>query len=102
MGNLQKGYARIIDWISEIWREFDRMIIISSFDYCGITDNQVERYHLHLRHFVQNNELARDIIDDDDGTNDLNGFGEYQSDEDEVDETDDSDGSETDDDDDVE
>lgn len=57
----------------------------------------VERYHLHLRHFVQSNELARDINDDDDGTGDLSGFGEYQSDEGEVDETD-SEESDTDDD----
>lgn len=55
---LLKGYMRIIEWISQIWDEFERQRIIDSFDCCGITEDAVGHYHLHLRHFMQSNELT--------------------------------------------
>jgi hypothetical protein len=31
----QAGYTVVIEWLSEIWRDFDSNIIIRSFEYCG-------------------------------------------------------------------
>ena len=43
--------ALVINWISEIWWEFDRSIIIDSFDKCSITTDNKETFHRQLRHF---------------------------------------------------
>ncbi|CAF0915134.1 unnamed protein product [Brachionus calyciflorus] len=38
-GNLRSpGYVNLINWISEIWRNFDEDLIRDSFDSCGITN----------------------------------------------------------------
>ena len=35
-GNLKSpGYVKVIDWMSEIWSEFDKNTIIQSFRKCG-------------------------------------------------------------------
>ena len=71
----------MITWISEIWAELDRDIIINSFDQCGITSGEPEAFHRHLRHFIATNELLTDYLDVDDRTGDLNSFTDYDSDQ---------------------
>ena len=96
------GLCQVIEWISEIWREYDRNIIIDSFACCGITNDDPTQYHPHLRHFVREGEILNNYIAEDDGTGDLNGFGEFEGQDEEtayVNDTDESD-SESDDDDD--
>ena len=73
------GYAKVITWIAEIWNELDRGLIIDSFDKCGITTEDPTLFHQQLRHFVTNDELVQEYIDDDDGMRDLNAFDEYDS-----------------------
>ena len=31
------GYASVIQWISDIWKNIDDDLLTNSFDYCGIT-----------------------------------------------------------------
>jgi hypothetical protein len=33
------GYAKLVNWISEIWESIDSNLIAKSFDVCGITSN---------------------------------------------------------------
>jgi len=40
-----QGYALAINWISEIWDEFDSDIIRQSFDACGITQSNYRLCH---------------------------------------------------------
>jgi hypothetical protein len=43
-GNLRSpGYAKVIEWLSEIWNNFDESLIAYSFKSCGIMDQK----HLH-------------------------------------------------------
>lgn len=73
-GNLRSpGYVKIINWINEIWKDFDREIIINSFDKCGITSADSALFHRQLRHFENTNELV-EYVDEDDGTDDLDAF----------------------------
>ena len=67
------GYAKLINWISEIWEAFEPSILAASFDQCGITSNNPVDFHNQLRHFVQTDDFVDDIQDED-GTADLPGF----------------------------
>lgn len=64
----------MIKWISEIWQEFDENAIVRSFDACGLTTTNQSEYHRQLRHFVEENEFVEDIIDEDEGDDDLAAF----------------------------
>lgn len=67
-------YEKVINWISEIWQEFDENIIIQSFDSCGLTTTNPNEYHRQLRHFVENNEFIEDMIDEDPRVNEVDAF----------------------------
>ena len=64
------GYGSVINWISEIWQDFDHNLIARSFDYCGITTTNVADYSNQLRHFVRNNQIVEDIETIDAGISD--------------------------------
>ena len=49
------GYTVVIEWLSEIWRDFDSNIIIRSFDYCGITSQT--NIHCALRSITEDNKV---------------------------------------------
>ncbi|RNA44212.1 pogo transposable element with KRAB domain-like, partial [Brachionus plicatilis] len=66
------GYALIIQWVSSIWEQFDKMIIQNSFDQAGITSNIIDLFHRQLRHFIFNQEFIDDV--EDDNAQDLNAF----------------------------
>ncbi|CAF0919471.1 unnamed protein product [Brachionus calyciflorus] len=55
------GYEKCIQWLSEIWTEFDPKLLIDSFDFCGITS----QFNLHktLDLMLKNNTLVNDYID---------------------------------------
>ncbi|CAF0916277.1 unnamed protein product [Brachionus calyciflorus] len=73
-GNLKSpGYAKAIQWISEIWNEFNPSIIKSSFQVCGITSDQNTHFHSTLKHFLTNGPI-NEYVDSNDGENELEGF----------------------------
>ena len=67
------GYAKLINWISEIWEAFEPSILAALFDQCGIASNNPVDFHNQLRHFVQTDDFVDDIQDED-RTADLPGF----------------------------
>lgn len=67
------GYALVINWISQAWDELDTDVIENSFKLCGITQSNMSACHTQLRAFVEEGE--RDMVVDDDGTNEIRGFG---------------------------
>ncbi len=48
------GYAKVINWISEIWQNFDKEIIIRSFESTGITSTNEDDYNNLLRAALKN------------------------------------------------
>ena len=56
------GYTTVIQWLSDIWRDFDTNIIINSFDQCGITSQT--NLHSALRAVVEENKTFSNIVDD--------------------------------------
>ena len=64
-GNMKSpGYANFIQWISEIWQEFDSDLIKKSFSLCGITSSQTNEYHNQLKHLILNKNLVEDVTED--------------------------------------
>ena len=73
-GNMRSpGYALAIQWISEVWAQLDAELIKRSFDLCGITQNNIDDCHLQLKAFIQKG--MRTVVLDDDGADDVRGFG---------------------------
>lgn len=68
------GYARAIDWISEIWEEFDNLILRDSFDACGITQSDYRMCHNQLIAFMD--EGKTEAVVQDDGADEILGFDE--------------------------
>ncbi|CAF0945799.1 unnamed protein product [Brachionus calyciflorus] len=56
------GYAKCIQWLSDIWKEFNPELISNSFAYCGI----LNQFNLHsaLSHILKNNTIINDFIED--------------------------------------
>ena len=52
----------VIQWLLDIWRDFDTNIIINSLDQCGIT-SQIN-LHSALRAVVEENKTFSNIVDD--------------------------------------
>ena len=89
------GYAIAISWVSEIWNNFDREIIKRSFHICGITQEKVIEFILYIRFSIKNyrstiprttkciydNNQTTDIIEEDDGSNEINGYVNPEDDE---------------------
>jgi hypothetical protein len=49
-GNLcGPGYQRMINWIVKGWNQLEPLAISESFQYCGITSTNVEKYHQTLK-----------------------------------------------------
>jgi len=72
-GNMRSpGYGLVIDWISQIWDDLDNELIVRSFKLCGITQNNLEDCHSQLRAFMD--EGVMDMVVDDDGTDEIQGF----------------------------
>ena len=64
-GNMKSpGYANFIQWISEIWQEFDSDLIKKLFSLCGITSSQTNEYHNQLKHLILNKNLVEDVTED--------------------------------------
>ncbi len=63
-GNIRSpGYALAITWISEIWEQFPRDLIVRSFQLCGITGlRQYRDLHSPLRHILTKGEVIQDMI----------------------------------------
>jgi hypothetical protein len=55
------GYAKVIEWISEIWSDFDSSLIANSFDQCGITSKDTTAYSSQLRHFLSTRQLVDEV-----------------------------------------
>lgn len=68
------GYVRAIKWVSEVWQDLDPNLIAESFDLCGITQSNLRYCHRQLIGYLDDG--LRDMVVEDDGTADLNGFGE--------------------------
>ena len=54
------GYAKVIQWLSEIWRDFDTHTIANSFDFCGI--NSQSSLHSVLNEIYSNKNRRAHII----------------------------------------
>ena len=62
-GNMRSpGYTTVIQWLSDIWRDFDSNIIRNSFDQCGITSQS--NLHSALRAVVEQNKTFNKFVDD--------------------------------------
>jgi len=85
------GYAKVINWISEIWQNFDKEIIIRSFESTGITSTNEDDYNNLLRaalnnkapptHTLIDNHVIDELIAFDHGYDD-DGEGSNSEDED--------------------
>ncbi|RNA01128.1 pogo transposable element with KRAB domain-like, partial [Brachionus plicatilis] len=78
------GYALAIQWLSDIWSEFDESIIINSFDYCGITSQN--NLHKTLRNLVDKNLVFNFYVDDLDEVEDIMGFDTVDQDDENLEE----------------
>ncbi len=85
------GYKLAIEWISQIWRDLDKDIIINSLQKCGITSNESEIYYSQLRNFINSNEFAEDVEMVLEDTSDIEGFDEEDGDDDDDDDDEDED-----------
>ena len=56
------GFTTVIQWMSEIWRDFDPNIIINSFDQCGIISQN--NLHSALRAVIEENKTFTNFVDD--------------------------------------
>ena len=62
-GNMRSpGYTSVIQWLSEIWYDFDPNIIINSFDQCDITSQS--NLHSALGAVVEENKTFSNYVDD--------------------------------------
>ena len=60
--NLQDlHYELVIQWISQIWEEFDEHLIKNLFEQCGITS--VSNLHSRLKEIYISNQLINEYID---------------------------------------
>lgn len=66
------GYARCIQWLSEIWKEFDPELIRKSFDSCGITGSSY--LHKCLAEMVSKDKIITDFVDDRCEADEMEGF----------------------------
>ena len=66
------GYTTVIQWLSEIWCDFDTNIIIKSFDQCGITSQS--NLHSALRAVVEENKTFSNFVDDFYEADEIHGF----------------------------
>jgi hypothetical protein len=73
------GYARAIDWIGEIWEELNPAIIANSFTVCGITQSDPRLLHKQLVAFMD--QGVTDMVDDEDGGDEIDGFDDGACDE---------------------
>ena len=55
-------YATVIRWISEIWRDFDSVLLAESFEKCEITSSS--NLHHILNKFLHERILLEDYVDE--------------------------------------
>lgn len=72
------GYARAINWISEIWADFNEEIIRHSFDACGITQSNYRQCHSQLVAFMDRG-LTETVVQED-GADEIRGFDDQSGD----------------------
>ena len=58
------GYAKVINWISEIWNDFDSEIIVKSFATTGVTSQHPDDFNSILRTVLNNQLVPNQILDD--------------------------------------
>ncbi|CAF1085979.1 unnamed protein product [Brachionus calyciflorus] len=63
------GYAKCIEWLSDIWRELNSELIAKSFIHCGIS-NQFDLLKS-LAHFLKNNIIINDYVEDIDESDEI-------------------------------
>ena len=57
------GYASVIQWISDIWKNIDDDLLTNSFDYCGITSQN--KLHNILQKTLNANLRLGEIVETD-------------------------------------
>jgi hypothetical protein len=57
------GYATAIDWIGEIWSDFDPEIIKKSFECTGIAGHRQADLHDPLRKIITTNNMMHDYVE---------------------------------------
>ena len=63
-GNLRSpGYAAVVEWVSDIWRNLDEQLIFNSFDLCGITSQN--NLHKVLNNIYKTEQLLGEIVETD-------------------------------------
>ena len=72
------GYALAIQWISDIWRDFDPSKIKNSFEYCGITSQ--DSLHSVLKKIYEEHRIMNSYIDINTEEDDILGFDNFDSD----------------------
>ncbi|CAF1027868.1 unnamed protein product [Brachionus calyciflorus] len=70
------GYAKCIEWLSDIWRSMDSDYIPSSFESCGITSQF--NLHSNLNFMLKTNCIMNDYIDELNEEDDIDGFEDDQ------------------------
>ena len=56
------GYAQVLNWISEIWQEFDKGLLIDSFNCCGITSRN--KLHSAIDQILREKKVINDYVTD--------------------------------------
>ena len=75
------GYSRVIEWISQIWRDFDPELIIKSFEATGITSHNPDDYNHLLRVVYDEEVLPTHILIENEPMDELEAFGRLESNE---------------------
>ena len=74
-GNLKSpGYAKVIEWLSKTWEDFDSATIVESFKKCGITAHHDDNLHSALRQIIEKSEIFKDYVRDYSETDEFDGF----------------------------
>ncbi len=68
------GYAKVTNWLSELWDSFPNHLIKNSFDFCGITSKHVNDYHMVLKCLLRNETVIQNYVDDLQPEDDAEGF----------------------------
>ncbi|CAF1117869.1 unnamed protein product [Brachionus calyciflorus] len=64
-GNMRSpGYACVINWVSEIWKDMDPNLLRDSFEHCGLVDNS--NLHSVLNKLIHEDIILNEILEDSD------------------------------------
>ncbi len=66
------GYSKCIEWLSQIWLEFNITLLRESFDKCGITSS--DSLHSVLAQMLAEKEVYSDVLEDAEEHDQIDGF----------------------------